>query len=300
MIGSVPLRVTTDADEFASRAEAFLAAEIERNMLATVLHTARTRGGFGGGAPLFALLSAAGTGEPVAAAVRTPPWQMLATGFDTGDQADRLIEQWLPLDPDLPGVSATPGTARAIVHAYEAFTGGASELESEEAMFSLSRVSDPPRPAAGALRKAAATDRDLLIRWELAFAADVQHVRDPAAAATNVDRRLDAGFQYVWTRLDGTQVATVSHNQPIARAARIGPVYTPPEHRRNGYAASATAALSRLLLCGHATGVPLDRCLLFTQLSNPTSNKIYQEIGYIRFSDWERHQFHRPDRKMPD
>ena len=58
-------------------------------------------------------------------------------------------------------------------------------------------------------------------------------------------------------------------------SARIGPVYTPPEHRRRGYAGAATAALSRLLL---AEGRHF--CTLFADLANPTAGGIYRTIGF--------------------
>jgi predicted GNAT family acetyltransferase len=67
---------------------------------------------------------------------------------------------------------------------------------------------------------------------------------------------------------------------------RIGPVYTPPELRRRGYASSAVAAVSRQALAAGA-----QRCALFTDLSNPTSNKIYADVGYRRIADWEEHLF---------
>jgi predicted GNAT family acetyltransferase len=66
----------------------------------------------------------------------------------------------------------------------------------------------------------------------------------------------------------------------------IGPVYTPPERRRRGYAGAGVAAISRRLLAAGAS-----RCLLFTDLDNLTSNKIYHEVGYRRFADWEQHRF---------
>jgi predicted GNAT family acetyltransferase len=61
---------------------------------------------------------------------------------------------------------------------------------------------------------------------------------------------------------------------------RIGPVYTPPELRGRGYASSAVAARSRLAI---QNGL---RCTLFTDLANPTSNKIYADVGYRRVADW--------------
>jgi hypothetical protein len=56
---------------------------------------------------------------------------------------------------------------------------------------------------------------------------------------------------------------------------RIGPVYTPPEHRRRGYGSAVTAAVSaRHLSAGRRF------CFLYTDLENSTSNKIYVDIGY--------------------
>jgi predicted GNAT family acetyltransferase len=56
---------------------------------------------------------------------------------------------------------------------------------------------------------------------------------------------------------------------------RIGPVYTPPDLRGRGYASALTAELSAELLAGGR-----DYCFLYTDLANPTSNRIYQAIGY--------------------
>jgi predicted GNAT family acetyltransferase len=67
---------------------------------------------------------------------------------------------------------------------------------------------------------------------------------------------------------------------------RVGPVYTPPACRGRGYASAAVASLSQRLLDDGAS-----RCMLFTDLSNPTSNKIYDALGYRRFADWEERRF---------
>ena len=56
---------------------------------------------------------------------------------------------------------------------------------------------------------------------------------------------------------------------------RIGAVYTPPEYRGRGHATACVAALSQRML---DTGLAF--CFLYTDLSNPTSNSIYQRIGY--------------------
>jgi hypothetical protein len=84
----------------------------------------------------------------------------------------------------------------------------------------------------------------------------------------------------VWD--DGQPVSMIGLAPEVAGVVRIGPVYTPPPHRRRGYAGSAVAAASRRALAGGAA-----RCMLFTDLANPTSNKIYAEVGYRRVADWE-------------
>ena len=74
----------------------------------------------------------------------------------------------------------------------------------------------------------------------------------------------------------------------VAGVVRIGPVYTPPQARRRGYAGSAVAAASRRALAAGARA-----CTLFTDLENPTSNKIYAEVGYERTGTWEEQAFTR-------
>ena len=60
-----------------------------------------------------------------------------------------------------------------------------------------------------------------------------------------------------------------------ANGIKVSPVYTPPEYRGKGYATSCVAAVSQHLL---NTGYKY--CFLFTDVANPTSNHIYQKIGY--------------------
>jgi uncharacterized protein len=59
------------------------------------------------------------------------------------------------------------------------------------------------------------------------------------------------------------------------RGSGIAALYTPPEHRGRGYATALVATLSRGdMERGSAF------CFLHTDLANPTSNRIYQRIGY--------------------
>jgi predicted GNAT family acetyltransferase len=78
----------------------------------------------------------------------------------------------------------------------------------------------------------------------------------------------------------GGPVSLAGMTRAVAGVVRVGPVYTPPERRGAGYAGAVTAAISRAALDAGAEEV-----VLFTDLANPTSNALYQKIGYRPVSD---------------
>ena len=149
------------------------------------------------------------------------------------------------------------------------------------AMHVLESVTDPPHLARGRLAPVAAAQLETLIEWWRAFAVEARVGGDVESAAGVARARMDAGGAFFWEH-EGRPVSLVAVNPAVAGVARVGPVYTPPSERGRGYAGSAVAALSR-----HALAEGARRCALFTDLANPTSNKIYAEVGYRRLCDWE-------------
>ena len=273
-----PMRfvLTHDPQEVATRTERLLQARLECNVFATVLMSVLD-GVHRDPPPAFAL-GLAPDNEVSFAAMRTPPWPLLTTPLD-GSPAEPFVDQWLEFDPDVSSVSGVPGTARAIAAAWSCATGGASRARMSMAMHVLDHVDDPPHPARGALRSPESDERDLLVRWWEEFASEAG-MPGAAQAGATVDARLRQQGLLVWD--DEQPVSMIGLNPPVAGVVRIGPVYTPPQLRRRGYAGSAVAACSRRALAGGAA-----RCMLFTDLANTTSNKIYAEVGYRRCGDWE-------------
>lgn len=270
--------VTEAADEFARRAGELLASSVEHNVLATVL---ALLAGSSSRGTLFAYVEN-DRGDVIAAALRTPPRRMIATVMDPA-AADALMRAWLARDPELPGVGAPREVARRLACAWEQCTGGSATLTIAEALHTLERVRDPARPASGRLRAGGSEDRELLIRWICDFAVEAG-LSDSADADRIVDTRLGRGLLHLWE--DGGPVAMVGDNPPVAGVVRIGPVYTPPALRSRGYASSAVAAVSRSALEQGAR-----RCMLYTDLANPTSNRIYAALGYRRVAEWEEFGF---------
>ena len=90
----------------------------------------------------------------------------------------------------------------------------------------------------------------------------------------DVRRKLDEGVLWFWTDDEDRPVHLTGANPPAFGVSRIGPVYTPKEERGRGWAGAAVAEVSRLL---RSRG---ERAILFTDQANPTSNALYQALGY--------------------
>jgi predicted GNAT family acetyltransferase len=215
-------------------------------------------------------------GAPAAVAIRTPPRALLVSQLSApaaGALADALA------GAGLPGVSGPAGSARAFVAAWRERTGARAERESAQRTYRLDAVR-APNGVPGRFRTAGGDDEALIVRWMHEFHREV-HPGGSAAIEDDTRRNLAAGQYRVW-EVDGAPVSMAGARPPVARVARVGPVYTPPEHRRRGYAGAMVAALSQLLLDRGAVA-----CMLYADLANPTSNGVYQRIGYRPVADDE-------------
>jgi predicted GNAT family acetyltransferase len=149
-------------------------------------------------------------------------------------------------------------------------------------VYGLTSVRDIAR-APGEPRAAVPDDRAFLLAWLRAFADE--SLAHPEETFRHIERNLESRFGgegggfWLWEDR-GEPVSLSGYSGPTPTGIRIGPVYTPPEHRKHGYATTLVADLSAWLLeQGHRA------CFLYTDLANPTSNRIYVEIGYERVCD---------------
>lgn len=224
-------------------------------------------------------------GAPLLFLLRTPPFPLLVS--DGPDQAIDCAAAALPdeLLATLPGVNGPEHAARRLAGASAARTGRSASEHLRLAFYELERVIAARAPeGGGALRPAAKADLPLLTQWVGAFQREAQVVmRDPTVVAT---ADLEAGRCHLWQTDDGRLVTLVAARGRTRSGIRIGPVYTPPELRRRGYASAAVAALSQRLLDSG-----LARCCLFADRKNATSNAIYQAIGYRERGDFVELRF---------
>jgi len=150
-------------------------------------------------------------------------------------------------------------------------------------IYQIERLSPMPSPAAGTFRPAHAADLDLVARWVAAFSSEAlpSESVDPVEVATS---RIAGGMLFLWE--DSEPVAMAAWAGQTPNGVRVNLVYTPPACRRRGYASACVSELTRRLL---ESGNRF--CFLFTDLSNPTSNSIYQRLGYRPVCDTTDYDF---------
>jgi RimJ/RimL family protein N-acetyltransferase len=180
----------------------------------------------------------------------------------------------------LPGVNADAATAASFAGQWtERCKTGATPFMGTR-IYELLEEGEAPN-IKGELRRALAKDRGLMIRWTHAFSEEAGE--DTSDTELRVDGRIAAGEQWIWD--DGETLSIAVHRAPAERVTRIAGVYTPPELRKHGYATACVYALSNhLRRAGY-------RCMLYTDLANPTSNSIYRRIGYRAVGEALRYRF---------
>lgn len=229
--------------------------------------------------------------EVVGAAMHTPPYHLFVCPMPA-HVVHALAEALAPVRPDLAGVSGETATSREFVRGWERCAGASARPGMAQRLYWVDAVI-APAPVAGRLREGGRADRDLLVTWTRAFVTEA--VPDPPMddLARAVDRILADGGAYLW-EVEGAPVCYAAARPPAAGVARIGPVFTPPEHRRRGYGTACTAAVTRRALDRGA-----EQCMLYTDLANPTSNSIYQQIGYRHVGDAQEYAFTYPEPAGP-
>ena len=190
---------------------------------------------------------------------------------------DAIVDQGV----ELPGVSGEAATAARFAGHWTERTRSAAVPVQGQRIYEVEQVL-PAAPARGALRQATSQDRDLIITFVQNFQAETG---DAVVDATEVvDRRLPAGHFWLWDNED-EPVTMAALSDPVGAVVRVGPVYTPPDHRNCGYASALVATVSSAV---RGEG---QRCVLYTDLGNPTSNAIYRAIGYRAVAEVLRYDF---------
>ena len=297
--------ITGEVGEFLAEAGDFLRAEPARNsVLLTVTENLRVQAAAqsppaapdtrtpGPDQPLFgwwrpsARPDPHAAPDPVSAVFLHTPEFPVNLSFMSPPAAAELARDLAAAGRRLTGVHAGQEAADAFAAAWRDRTGDIVAVHSLMRLFRLGELVRPEPGPEGAARLAARRDRDLLTEWFDAFVRDVGDPPGPDPGAA-VDQRLGYGGLALW-EVSGTPVSMAGVTRSVAGMVRVGSVYTPPALRGRGYAGAVTAAVSRA-----ARDAGVREVVLFTDLANPTSNALYQRLGYRPVEDRVTFSFER-------
>jgi RimJ/RimL family protein N-acetyltransferase len=273
----MPWSFSDDPHRYAAHVLDLLTARPDVNTVAlTVLETLRAGQRFSEADPLFGWFEA--DGAVTGAVSMTPPYGIVIGELPAGSEA-ALVTGLRARGAEVPDVIGNVDAAERFAANWTAATGLRTELVKRHRFYILDGLRPPSPAPAGRARAATPADLDLVMEWVVGF-----HDEAEASSATPrpemYQRRIDLGLLWLWQDERAVPVSMACRNVTVAGVSRIGPVYTPPAARRNGYGAAVTAACTQDALDSGAAQV-----VLFTDLANPTSNAIYQQIGFRPLDD---------------
>ncbi len=268
--------LTHDLTNFLATAGDFLHSRpVEHTVLLSSTETLRIRGPhvFGDAQPLFGWWCE-GDGAVTGVFMHTPPFPLYLSPMPT-TAVPAVIEALDRHGHSFSEAIADQHTIDRFTAAWRDKTGATYRVTKHLRLHRLDTLTPPTPAPPGRARLADEADQALLVEWYDAFCRETG---EPSASANLVSDRLSFGGLMLW-EVDGVPVSMAGRNRSIAGVIRIAPVYTPPQLRGRGYAGGVTAALSQAALDSGA------EVILFTDVANPTSNALYQRLGYRPLGD---------------
>ncbi|MGH8792343.1 MAG: GNAT family N-acetyltransferase [Stackebrandtia sp.] len=229
--------------------------------------------------------------EVVGLAVQTPPRGLLLPRLSE-EAVDALSLALLEARGNLVGVNGPKETADRFVSLWSIRAGCRADVDMESRMHRLD--GDPAHPSGvpGRARRADVDDLEVISTWATKFMDEtLPNERADIADQIAVVRKRIARSQYWMWEVDGRPTSMLAESAPSAGVVRIQLVYTPVELRGHGYASACVAHASQDI----ASRPETKAVVLYTDLANPTSNKIYRRIGYRKLLDAVNYRFTYPN-----
>jgi predicted GNAT family acetyltransferase len=225
----------------------------------------------------------------VVLAMRTPPNDLLLSFSNNLDYIETLVEEYTYTTENLPGVLGFKAAADKFTKLWSENNNLTFRLLRNERLYILRKVS---KDTLGSNPLLVVTNRydSLVLKWArnmITEALEETSKDELSRALKNIHEEIMAGTSQIYLLFNkGEPVSMARKAGKIPNGNAINLVYTPPSLRRKGYATECVAKLSQLIL-----DEGMKYCFLFTDLSNPTSNNIYQKIGYRPIDDLTHYKF---------
>lgn len=219
--------------------------------------------------------------------LRTPPYNQILSYTNELNSIDFLVETLHKQGVELPGTLGFKEGVKRFIMLWSEKRGVKAQITRNERIYKIEHV-EKETLGKNKFIEAVDSHENIVLQWGREFMLEALPERNSEMVEHSLGRlKNDIHEGRIFLLLD--------NNKPVSMARKAGKtpngiavnnVYTPPSLRRKGYATECVARLSKNLL---KEGNKF--CFLFTDLSNPTSNSIYQKIGYRPVIDVDEYQF---------
>ena len=219
--------------------------------------------------------------------IQTPPFKLVLSYTDNLQSIDTLITSLIQKGIELPGVIGPKDLVQRFINLWSENRNVTPKLATQERIYKLTEVSDDTLGKKKVIRSTK-KNQSLIIKWAKDFITEA-FPESIEEHLYNLEKRLipdiDQGRFFLLLENDKVvSMARKAGKTPNGNVVNF--VYTPPVLRRRGYATECVANLSK-----HILEEGNQFCFLFTDLANPTSNSIYQKIGYKPIIDVDEYGF---------
>ena len=173
---------------------------------------------------------------------------------------------------DYPGLIGRKDHCLLYHKLYKRLTGKEMIVTMDQRIYTCHQT-HPVSLSRGHVRLASHKDIEKLSQWAYDFSKEIGEDTDIDQAKNGVQYLIDHKNLYVLD-IDNQIVSMTGRTRALYLTESIGYVYTPPGKRGNGYASKVVQIVTQDIINDGKTAV------LYTDLSNPTSNHIYMDIGY--------------------
>ncbi|WP_280232644.1 GNAT family N-acetyltransferase [Nocardia cyriacigeorgica] len=272
------LKIIDDAAEFRDRCGALLARDpLRHTVIATTVDNIVTGLDSPQVPPIFVAVR---DGSEVTGIAMKAGCRDIYLGALSPDIIPAVVDLFAAVSPDSGGVEGPAEVSAAFAEQWCAVFGGDSRPAFPTTLYRLGELIAPTVP--GSARQAGEGDLDLCLSWMTAMRAEIGWDSGPPVEA--IRRRILAGSWWLWEDR-GEPVSLVARQVPSFGWSRLGPVFTPPIARGNGYARALTAYVAQVI-----RGESVEVCL-FADTDNAVTNRLYRGLGFLPVGEFTAYEF---------
>lgn len=184
----------------------------------------------------------------------------------------------------IPGVASFKESAILFAETYSALLGVGYKLDMGMKAYFCPKISMTAKRSENII-KATMEHLEIVAEFTAGFIRDGFHNEVTTESQKIPAAKLINGGNLFLHEANGKIVSMANIAHRASGYARINSVYTSPEQRGKGYAGMLMTSLCEEIF--NEELIPV----LFTDASNPASNKVYQRIGFVECGEIEQYSF---------